>query len=309
VTGRRLTSVPTGSAGGQDGGQVSVTAAAGRALVELEDHLARSSLAPATAKAYQRAAEAYTAWLLAHRADHADAFVDVVGAEGAVTAWRRHLLDQRAAPSSVNQTLAAITLMYSLAGLRIAVTRVRVPRPGEPDALTVPQQRRLERAADRRGPRDAALISVLLHAGPRVEEVAGLDLDDVVITARTGTVRFLGKGSQPRTVPLPAPARDRVTAWIEARGREPGALWWGQRGRLTISGITQAVLAIGTDAGLTGLRPHQIRHTYATRLRQGGADPAQIQALLGHASLDSSARYFRAGAAEVAAVVERVFQP
>lgn len=49
------------------------------------------------------------------------------------------------------------------------------------------------------------------------------------------------------------------------------------------------------------------RHTFATRLRQGGADPAQVQALLGHASLDTSARYFRAGPAETAAVIERVF--
>ncbi|MGV9764753.1 tyrosine-type recombinase/integrase [Micromonospora tulbaghiae] len=57
---------------------------------------------------------------------------------------------------------------------------------------------------------------------------------------------------------------------------------------------------------LPGLRPHRLRHTYATRLCQGGADPAQVQALLGHASLDTTARYFRAGAAEQAAVVERI---
>ncbi|WP_112603263.1 site-specific integrase [Micromonospora noduli] len=45
----------------------------------------------------------------------------------------------------------------------------------------------------------------------------------------------------------------------------------------------------------------------ASRLRQGGADPAQVQALLGHASLDTT-RYFRAGTAEQAAVVERIFE-
>lgn len=45
----------------------------------------------------------------------------------------------------------------------------------------------------------------------------------------------------------------------------------------------------------------------ATRLRQGGADPAQVQALLGHVSLDTSARYFRAGTAETAAVIEPTF--
>jgi integrase/recombinase XerC len=65
------------------------------------------------------------------------------------------------------------------------------------------------------------------------------------------------------------------------------------------------VRTVGKDAGLPGLRPHRLRHTYATRLREGGADPAQIQALLGHASIETSARYFRASAAEVAALVDR----
>jgi hypothetical protein len=40
---------------------------------------------------------------------------------------------------------------------------------------------------------------------------------------------------------------------------------------------------------------------------QGGADPAQVQALLGQASIDTAARYFRAGSAENAEVAERVF--
>ncbi len=41
---------------------------------------------------------------------------------------------------------------------------------------------------------------------------------------------------------------------------------------------------------------------------QGGADPAQVQALLGQASIETAARYFRAGNAEQAAVVDRVFE-
>jgi len=46
---------------------------------------------------------------------------------------------------------------------------------------------------------------------------------------------------------------------------------------------------------------------FGTRLRQGGADPAQVQALLGHASIDTAARYFCSGPAENAAVIERIF--
>jgi integrase/recombinase XerC len=91
------------------------------------------------------------------------------------------------------------------------------------------------------------------------------------------------------------------------RGRHPGPAWTGQRGPLTDSGITQVVLAVGADAGIPGLRPHRCRHTFATRLRQGGADPAQVQAMLGHASIDTAARYFRSGSAENASVIERVF--
>jgi integrase/recombinase XerC len=149
---------------------------------------------------------------------------------------------------------------------------------------------------------------VLLYTGARVEECARLDTEDLAITSRTGQLRLHGKGDQVRTVPLPARARQRLTAWLDKRSTNPGPLWLGQRGRLTISGITQVVLAAGADAGIPNLRPHRLRHSYATRLRQGGADVAQVQALLGHASLDTSARYFRAGPAETAAVVEAIFE-
>ncbi|MEV4186597.1 tyrosine-type recombinase/integrase [Streptosporangium canum] len=65
---------------------------------------------------------------------------------------------------------------------------------------------------------------------------------------------------------------------------------------------------MGEATGIPGLRPHRLRHTYTTRLREGGADPAQIQALLGHASLDTIGRHFRAGRTEQAAAVEHVFE-
>jgi len=217
------------------------------------------------------------------------------------------MLTARSSPATVNQALAAITLMYEQAGLRIAVKRVRIPRPGEPDALTRQQEAALRRAAARRGHRDSAIIGVLLDTGARVEECARLDAQDFAITARTGEVRLHGKGDEVRSVPLARRARELTSAWLDMRGRHPGPIWTGQRGPLTNSGITQVVLAAGDDAGIPGLRPHRCRHTFATRLRQGGADPAQVQALLGHASIDTAARYFRAGSAENAQVVERVF--
>jgi integrase/recombinase XerD len=137
-------------------------------------HLGRCKLAANTVKAYKRQTAAYVAWL-AGNADHADAFSDVVGAEAAVTAWRRHLMTSKAAPASINQALAAVTLLYAQAGLRITVKRARIPQPGEPDALTKTEQGRVERAAARRGLRDRAIVATLLYAGARVEECGRLD--------------------------------------------------------------------------------------------------------------------------------------
>ena len=282
-------------------------AAAAEALAAVSRHLDRCKLAVRTVRAYKRHAAAYAGWLAANASAHGDAFADLVGAEGAVTAWKRDMLTARSSPSMVNQALAAVTLMYEQAGLRIAVKRVRIPRPGEPDALTRQEEASLRRAAARRGRRDSAIIAVLLDTGARVEECARLDAEDFAITARTGEVRLHGKGDEVRSVPLSRRARELASAWLDVRGRHPGPVWAGQRGPLTISGITQVVLAAGDDAGIPGLRPHRCRHTFATRLRQGGADPAQVQALLGHASIDTAARYFRAGSAENAEVIERVF--
>lgn len=284
-------------------------AAAEQARAATGAYLDRCPLSANTVRAYRRQTAAYARWIADHPADHPDAFADTLGATAAVTAWRRHLLQSGIGPATVNQALAALTLLYEHgAGLRIDVKRARLPRPGEPEALTVREQNRLQRAADRRGARDAALVALLLYTGARAAEAARLQTEDVAVTARTGTVRLLGKGEEVRTVPLPAPGRTRLAAWLRERGADPGPLWTGQRGPLSISGLTQAVLAAGADARMPGLRPHRLRHTYATRLRQDGADAAQIQALLGHAAAETTARYFRAGAAETAEAVERAFE-
>jgi integrase len=243
---------------------------------------------------------------------HPDVAGVTAAAREALAAVHRHLdrckLAARTVRAYKRQAGAYVTWPRTpQAGLRISVKRVRIPRPGEPDALTRQQEAALRRAAARRGPRDAAIIAVLLDTGARVEECARLEVEDFAITPRTGEVRLHGKGDEVRYAPLARRARDLVSAWLDVRGRHPGPIWTGQRGPLTVSGVTQVVLAAGDDVGIPGLRPHRARHTFATRLRQGGADPAQVQALLGHASIDTAARYFRAGSAENAEVVERVF--
>ena len=134
------------------------------------------------------------------------------------------------------------------------------PGPNTADKKDTPaQQGKVERAAARRSARDRTIVAVMLYAGARVPECGRLDVEDIVLTARTGQIRLHGKGDQVRTVPLPAPARQALAAWSDERGTHDGPAWTGQRGRMTDSGITQVVLAVGDDAGIPGLRPHRLR--------------------------------------------------
>jgi site-specific recombinase XerD len=273
-------------------------------LLALERHLERGPLSEETVTAYKRQADSFLKWW--DPLEYPDAFADQVGAEAAVMAWRRYLLaEAKLSPASVNQALAAVSLLYTVGRrIRIKVKRARVGKPGAPSALERREEGALRRAAERRGPRDAAIIAGLLGSGARVAEWARLEVEDVAVTERAATVRLFGKGDQVRVVPLESPARKALSAYLlEHSGSGP--LWIGRRGPMTTEGITQTVLAIGRAAGLPGLRPHRLRHTFATRLRQDGADVAQIQALLGHGSVETSARYFRASAAELQELVDR----
>jgi site-specific recombinase XerD len=272
------------------------------ALAALDRHLGRCKLADNTVTAYRRQAAAYVDWL-AGRA-HPDAFADDIGAEGAVTAWRRELLAGGAKPSSVNQALAAVTLMYELCRIRIKVKRARVGRPGAPEALNRTEEATLRREAQRRGARDFAIVSLMLGCGARIEEVARLAVDDIAFSERSGSVRLFGKGDEVREVPVDKPGRDAVRAWLlEHPGGRP--LWTGRRGPLTRSGLIQAVRACAGAAGLAGFHPHQLRHTFATRQREEGADLSVIQELLGHRSIETTARYTRPSAAALQELVDR----
>ncbi|MFR9774314.1 hypothetical protein [Nocardia sp. SC052] len=83
-------------------------------------------------------------------------------------------------------------------------------------------------------------------------------------------------GDEVHDVTLPAVARDRLSACIEIRGDRPGPPWTGQRGRLTISGITQVVLAVGADAGIEARREFCVNRSELDCGSEVGEDSAVL---------------------------------
>jgi site-specific recombinase XerD len=176
------------------------------------------------------------------------------------------------------------------------------PRAGRPlpRVLRVDQVDRLLVAPDGEtavGVRDRALLELLYASGARVSEACGLDLDALDLEQRQ--VRLAGKGGKERIVPLGAPAVSSLERYVRgARPRllagdraQPALLVGVRGGRLGPRDAREAVARAGRAAGLGHVKPHELRHAFATHLLDRGADLRQVQELLGHASLATTQRY------------------
>jgi integrase/recombinase XerC len=196
----------------------------------------------------------------------------------------------------VNLALASLDSFYSYLGLGRPVVR-REDLPGRaPRALSLEDQRRLLRSAERASARDRAIVAVLLYTGLRLAELVALDVDDVRTSARKGLVIVRsGNCDQYREVPLNALARQVVDEWLADRKllgvSEDRAVFVGRGGtRLSNRSVDDVVRRVGKDAGLK-LSPHVLRHTCLTALVRRGTDLVLVAELAGHRRVDTTRRY------------------
>ena len=158
----------------------------------------------------------------------------------------------------------------------------------------------------RQAVRDQAMIALMAYAGLREGELVALDVSDVEIRERSGKVVIRrGKGDKRREVPLNREARRAVSCWLELIGADAGpcALFIGKRGRVTTRTVQRRVAEIGRQAGVE-LTPHDLRHTFAKRMVDGNVALTTIQKLLGHARLETTARYVQPGWSDFEQAVE-----
>jgi integrase/recombinase XerD len=187
----------------------------------------------------------------------------------------------------------------------------KVP-PSIPGAVLTPAEvRRVLLACDTttaKGLRDRAILELLYATGLRHAEARALKLEDLDRKEREIVVRS-GKGEKPRIVPLARSAYEAVSAYLE-RGRaglvtdhEDSScyLFLTTRGRKTNDMTLHYVLSrLVARAGVKKhVSPHTFRRTFATSLLKAGVSVRHIQALLGHTSLNTTAKYLRLEGAEL----------
>ena len=165
------------------------------------------------------------------------------------------------------------------------------------------------------GRRDRAMLALLLGCGLRRAELLRLDVEDLEQREGRWVIPdLLGKGNRVRTVTVPAGVNVRIDLWTEAAGITEGRLFRpvNKSGVLARSEIKdekavwRLVLRYARQAGLGRLAPHDLRRTCAKLCRKAGGDLEQIQILLGHASLLTTAAYLGTEQALVQAVNDAI---
>jgi integrase/recombinase XerD len=161
------------------------------------------------------------------------------------------------------------------------ITRLlAAPSGGEPAAL-----------------RDRALLELFYSSGLRVSELGGLMLQQIDL--EEGFLRVFGKGSKERVVPIGRRACAAIATYLAAgrphfvKACTGSQLFLSTRGgalsRITLWFI---VKKHARRAGITqNVKPHLLRHSFATHLLSGGADLRAIQEMLGHASIATTQIY------------------
>lgn len=145
------------------------------------------------------------------------------------------------------------------------------------------------------GVRDRAMFYIMLRCGLRVQETAGLTIDDLDLRRGTIIVR-IGKGAKGRMVYMSSDVHSAIKDYLRVRhtGRTK-ALFLVDKGALkgkpiSVRGIQKR---LEHYAGKSGLRVscHELRHTMATQLLNAGVDLTVIQDLLGHSRVATTQRY------------------
>lgn len=294
----------------------------------------RPDLSAKTIALYTQDARRFATWL---QQEHPGLKATEVTPTDAKT-YRDHLLAKRYAPTTINRALISLMLFFdAIEGTNPFrhLTMIEIVEPA-PRALSKTEWNAVRRCAEAAARRDHglafALATLFRYAGPRVSEVAALQIPDVQISARRGLLIIRrGKGLKHREIPLVQEAREPLAAYftyreqLAERWREravlqgesvaswsrwpDGHLFLGQRGPLAERGIREIIAKLGQAAKLTSsLGPHDLRHTFAKAL----LDPAAygldrppmplpaIQQLLGHADIATTTIYTRVSADDLA---------
>lgn len=195
-------------------------------------------------------------------------------------------------PASVNRELEVLSRIYSIAidnGMNIQnpCRKVRLLRMDNQRNryLSEDEETRLMAILEGRRAHLRSIVILALHTGMRRGEILSLRWNEVdflrglILVKRT-------KNGRDRMIPMNSIVRETLAA-IRQEASTDGQVF-------PINDVKRSFVYACVKAKIADFRFHDLRHTAATRLADRGADAFQIAAILGHATIQMSARYTHA---------------
>jgi len=270
----------------------------GELYQKMAQDLAIKNLAPATRKEYLRCCQKFVRYhMRSPREMGVPEIKDFLG----------QLLREGAGPETLKMHIAGVKFLYGVTlGRQHVADKIPWPKVPhkEPDILSLSEVERLlaSGAAESLIP---SMVAMTAYAGGlRVGEACRLRPEDIDSTRMLIHVR-LGKGKKDRFVMLSEQLLQVLRAYWKKVQPRGGWMFPGRKKGDPLS-RTAVGKALGVAAKKAGIKkritPHLLRHSFATHLLEAGTDIRVIQALLGHGSIRTTARYTRVSARHVASV-------
>lgn len=217
------------------------------------------------------------------------------------------------AASTIRHRMTALSQLYRELDGEDGNNPVKgVKRPSEPDPepdarpvtmiQSVLDELWYRTAMNNRGWPTLARALVLAHTGMRPSQVKRLDPDLDIRPYLNGDVPFVqvsaGKGGKSYLMPLTSDGKAAFLLFLRV----------GAAGTFSTQAFYKSWVLACDQADVTRFNPYKLRHSFATRMRRAGADLADVQALLGHNSPKTTARYAEVSVDKLVTAVQRMEQ-
>jgi len=141
-------------------------------------------------------------------------------------------------------------------------------------------------------PKDYALLSCALHTGMRTGEIVALKWAEVNLSNNLITVRSGARGATKTGRVRYIPVHSRLREVLEELLREHSSEYvFASNGRMRYPDLRKPLNRAARKAGVRRLRPHDLRHTFASHFVMGGGNILSLQKILGHSDIKMTMRY------------------